>query len=137
MIKLSLCGFCESKRGIHFYGFSVASVSGRRARVTFDYEATENDELTLVTGQIIDDVTDEDVGWCKGFIDGKTGLFPNNFVEFISDPEKPPPPEELKPSKGKREFLIKNPNSILKRVPIFIFKSLRLANIICLGFSDF
>lgn len=75
----------------------VASVSGRRARVTFEYKATENDELDLDVGQIIEDVTDEDEGWCKGFLDGKTGLFPNNFVEFITGET----PSHSKPTKGK------------------------------------
>lgn len=80
-----------------FLQLFVASVSGRRARVTFEYKATENDELDLDVGQIIEDVTDEDEGWCKGFLDGKTGLFPNNFVEFITGET----PSHSKPTKGK------------------------------------
>ena len=58
---------------------------GREAKVRFDYEKVEVDELNLQVGDIIKNVTavpDVD-GWCEGEIDGKRGMFPSNFVEFL------------------------------------------------------
>ncbi|XP_032235315.1 SH3 domain-containing kinase-binding protein 1 [Nematostella vectensis] len=59
--------------------------SSRRARVTFEYEAAEPDELSLQIDDIIEDIVDEDVGWARGDLNGKKGLFPVNFVDFIEN----------------------------------------------------
>ena len=56
---------------------------GRTARVTFNYVAEQEDELSLEVGAIIRNIKDVDVGWCQGELNGKTGLFPNNFVEEV------------------------------------------------------
>lgn len=32
-------------------------------------------------GEIITDVEDADTGWCKGSLNGKIGMFPDNFVK--------------------------------------------------------
>ncbi|XP_038853440.1 SH3 domain-containing kinase-binding protein 1-like isoform X2 [Salvelinus namaycush] len=50
------------------------------AVVEFDYEAQQEDELSLRVGDIIVKVTKDDGGWWKGEIDGRRGLFPDNFV---------------------------------------------------------
>jgi Variant SH3 domain len=47
----------------------------------FDYEAKEDDELTLVAGDIITNVQPVSDGWCKGILRGKEGMFPDNFVK--------------------------------------------------------
>ena len=41
------------------------------------------DELTLVEGEIITIVSRviEDAGWWRGELDGKVGVFPDNFVK--------------------------------------------------------
>ena len=43
-------------------------------------------------------------GWCKGTLNGKTGVFPDNFVEKVeapppakAAPAKPPPPKMAPP----------------------------------------
>ncbi|KAL9968627.1 hypothetical protein ACROYT_G020739 [Oculina patagonica] len=56
----------------------------RRARVTFSYKPEQDDELALEVGDIITNVVDVDVGWCEGELNGKKGVFPNNFVEEMS-----------------------------------------------------
>lgn len=60
----------------------------RRARVTFSYKPEQDDELTLEVGEIITNIVDVDVGWCEGELNGKKGMFPNNFVEMISASEE-------------------------------------------------
>ncbi|XP_050450133.1 SH3 domain-containing kinase-binding protein 1-like isoform X3 [Cataglyphis hispanica] len=54
-------------------------------RVLFPYEAANEDELTLVEGDIITLLSKDapDKGWWKGELRGQVGLFPDNFVEII------------------------------------------------------
>ncbi|XP_024877640.1 SH3 domain-containing kinase-binding protein 1-like [Temnothorax curvispinosus] len=54
-------------------------------RVLFPYEAANEDELTLVEGDIITLFSKDalDKGWWKGELRGQVGLFPDNFVEVI------------------------------------------------------
>ena len=54
--------------------------------VLFPYTAQEEDELSLKEGQLITIITKdcEDEGWWKGEIEGKVGLFPDNFVKRVS-----------------------------------------------------
>ncbi|GMR53493.1 hypothetical protein PMAYCL1PPCAC_23688, partial [Pristionchus mayeri] len=55
------------------------------ARVTFDYEAQHEDELSLKVGQIVWVVNKRttDSGWYEGEVDGRRGLFPDNFVTLM------------------------------------------------------
>lgn len=59
----------------------------RTARVTFSYVAEQEDELSLEVGDIITNIVDVDVGWCEGELNGKKGVFPNNFVEEVVAPD--------------------------------------------------
>ncbi|XP_076373762.1 SH3 domain-containing kinase-binding protein 1-like isoform X3 [Tachypleus tridentatus] len=69
-------------------------------RVLFSYEAQNEDELTINENDIITIVTKdlEDKGWWKGELNGKIGVFPDNFVEIIRVDEthskKPDRPEK-------------------------------------------
>lgn len=62
-----------------------------KARVLYDYEPTQPDELKLVTGELIYilDKNLEDEGWWKGesLSTGEVGVFPDNFVEQINEPQ--------------------------------------------------
>ena len=57
---------------------------GRTARVTFSYKAEQEDELSLEVGDIVKNIVDVDLGWCEGELNGKKGMFPNNFVEEMT-----------------------------------------------------
>lgn len=46
----------------------------------FDYQAQHDDELTICVGEIITNIRKEDGGWWEGQINGRRGLFPDNFV---------------------------------------------------------
>ena len=50
-------------------------------KVVYDYAPENDDELPLKTGDVIV-VTDKFIcdGWWEGTCNGKTGVFPNNFV---------------------------------------------------------
>lgn len=48
--------------------------------VQFDYIAQEIDELSIKKGDIIKDVVPKEDGWYEGILNGKRGVFPDNFV---------------------------------------------------------
>ncbi|CAI5684960.1 CD2-associated protein isoform X2 [Oreochromis niloticus] len=58
--------------------------------VEYDYDALHDDELTLRPGDIIKNVRYiEEDGWMEGDLNGKRGLFPDNFVkELKKDPKE-------------------------------------------------
>ncbi|VTJ69692.1 Hypothetical predicted protein [Marmota monax] len=97
-------------------------------RTLFAYEGTNEDELSFKEGEIIHLISKEtgEAGWWKGELNGKEGVFPDNFAVQINEldkdfpnkvrlshasmtkkPKKPPPPAkgpdektlEQKPSK--------------------------------------
>ncbi|KAJ1652841.1 hypothetical protein IWQ61_006911 [Dispira simplex] len=51
--------------------------------VLFDYEQQDADELTLMTGEIVE-VFKEIEGWYQGEKNGVQGIFPANFVRLLS-----------------------------------------------------
>lgn len=63
----------------------VILVAVSKARVIFNYIPTQPDELQLQIDDIINvlDKNLEDDGWWKGELNGRVGVFPDNFVEEI------------------------------------------------------
>ncbi|OCT94177.1 hypothetical protein XELAEV_18011843mg [Xenopus laevis] len=71
-------------------------------KVLFPYEAMNEDELAIREGDIVSVLNKEcvDVGWWEGELNGKKGVFPDNFVKLLPPdfekelhrPKKPPPP---------------------------------------------
>ncbi|PKY39821.1 hypothetical protein RhiirA4_453080 [Rhizophagus irregularis] len=55
------------------------------AKVEYDYEAKEPDELSLNVNDIIT-VLEQNGGWWKGDLNGKSGIFPANHVKLIEVP---------------------------------------------------
>ncbi|XP_069493207.1 SH3 domain-containing kinase-binding protein 1 isoform X2 [Ambystoma mexicanum] len=71
-------------------------------KVLFPYEAQNEDELSIREGDTVAVINKDcvDAGWWEGEVNGRRGMFPDNFVkllpsEFERDmnrPKKPPPP---------------------------------------------
>ncbi|XP_066555146.1 SH3 domain-containing kinase-binding protein 1 isoform X3 [Amia ocellicauda] len=69
-------------------------------KVIFPYEAQNEDELSIKEGEIVVIISKEcaDAGWWMGELNGKQGVFPDNFVKLLAPdvekerPKKPPPP---------------------------------------------
>ncbi|RWS09848.1 SH3 domain-containing kinase-binding protein 1-like protein [Dinothrombium tinctorium] len=75
-----------------------------QAKVLFAYEAQNDDELTIKEGDVITIISKEieDQGWWKGELNGKIGVFPDNFVELIKMPSQEEltlPPRLKKPER--------------------------------------
>ena len=60
-----------------------------KAKVVYEYKAENPDELYLNVGDVIVvlDQNLEDMGWWKGDLNGKIGVFPDNFVELMPSEE--------------------------------------------------
>nr|XP_046228586.1 CD2-associated protein isoform X2 [Scatophagus argus] len=55
----------------------------RQCKVLFDYQPANDDELELKSGDIIDITEEVEEGWWSGNLNGKSGLFPSNFVKEL------------------------------------------------------
>lgn len=50
--------------------------------VEYDYDAVHDDELTIRVGEIIRNVKKlQEEGWLEGELNGRRGMFPDNFVK--------------------------------------------------------
>lgn len=65
----------------------------------FDYQAQHDDELTISVGEVITNIRKEDGGWWEGQINGRRGLFPDNFVREIKKDMKKDPLSNKAPEK--------------------------------------
>ncbi|XP_035696465.1 protein amalgam-like isoform X1 [Branchiostoma floridae] len=69
----------------------AADKRGRRyARVMYPYLAQEGNELCLEVGDVIEVLEGDSGGWCLGYLSGDVGLFPSNYVKFLSSNEGRP-----------------------------------------------
>eukprot|EP01121_Diplochlamys_sp_Union-15-3_P015751 TRINITY_DN525_c0_g1_i7.p1 TRINITY_DN525_c0_g1~~TRINITY_DN525_c0_g1_i7.p1 ORF type:complete len:448 (-),score=108.04 TRINITY_DN525_c0_g1_i7:57-1400(-) len=62
-------------------------------RCLYDYDATEDNELSFKEGEILVLIDKDETGWWEGRKEnGKVGIFPSNFVEIIGAEGKPTTP---------------------------------------------
>ncbi|KAL8173180.1 UNVERIFIED_CONTAM: hypothetical protein K2H54_041720 [Gekko kuhli] len=55
--------------------------------VEYDYDAVHDDELTIRVGEVLRNVKRlEEEGWLEGELNGKRGVFPDNFVKASASP---------------------------------------------------
>ncbi|XP_018103764.1 rho guanine nucleotide exchange factor 7 S homeolog isoform X7 [Xenopus laevis] len=72
-------------------------------RAKFNFQQTNEDELSFNKGDIIHVTRQEDGGWWEGTHSGKTGWFPSNYVREVKSSEKPVSPKSTtlkSPPKG-------------------------------------
>lgn len=55
-----------------------------KARVLYDYQAGDNDEITLAEGEQVEILKEDPNGWFMVRKGGSSGLFPGNYLEKIS-----------------------------------------------------
>ena len=61
-------------------------LTASEAVVMYDYSARKDDELTLRVGDIICNIVKMDGGWWQGVLNGRKGVFPDNFVKVKRKP---------------------------------------------------
>ncbi|TGZ77370.1 hypothetical protein EX30DRAFT_323688 [Ascodesmis nigricans] len=61
---------------------AAAQPAGPSAVALYDYEATEDNEISFPEGAVITDIQFPDEDWWAGVYKGKEGLFPANYVEL-------------------------------------------------------
>uniref|UniRef100_A0A8C6SHJ6 Rho GTPase activating protein 26 n=1 Tax=Neogobius melanostomus TaxID=47308 RepID=A0A8C6SHJ6_9GOBI len=63
---------------------SPGSISGRKARALYACKAEHDSELSFIAGTIFENVhVSREPGWLEGTLGGRTGLIPENYVEFL------------------------------------------------------
>ncbi|KAK7926322.1 hypothetical protein WMY93_008632, partial [Mugilogobius chulae] len=63
---------------------SPGSLSGRKARALYACKAEHDSELSFIAGTIFENVhASREPGWLEGTLGGRTGLIPENYVEFV------------------------------------------------------
>ncbi|CAG5872017.1 unnamed protein product [Menidia menidia] len=63
---------------------SPVSIAGRKALALYACKAEHDSELSFIAGTIFENVhTSREPGWLEGTLDGRTGLIPENYVEFL------------------------------------------------------
>ncbi|XP_028253449.1 CD2-associated protein [Parambassis ranga] len=53
----------------------------RQCKVLFEYQPQNEDELELKVGEVLEIIEEVEEGWWNGLLNGKSGLFPSNFVK--------------------------------------------------------
>uniref|UniRef100_A0A7N9AWG8 Rho guanine nucleotide exchange factor 7 n=1 Tax=Mastacembelus armatus TaxID=205130 RepID=A0A7N9AWG8_9TELE len=59
-------------------------------KARFNFQQTNEDELTFTKGDIINVTRQEEGGWWEGMLNGKTGWFPSNYVREVKGSGSPP-----------------------------------------------
>ncbi|XP_055007387.1 rho guanine nucleotide exchange factor 7a isoform X3 [Boleophthalmus pectinirostris] len=88
-----------------FRSLDMSENSGQQllVKARFNFQQTNEDELTFNKGDIINVTRQEEGGWWEGTLNGKTGWFPSNYVREVkgSDKQVSPKSGTLKsPPKG-------------------------------------
>uniref|UniRef100_A0A665USX0 Rho guanine nucleotide exchange factor 7-like n=1 Tax=Echeneis naucrates TaxID=173247 RepID=A0A665USX0_ECHNA len=88
-----------------FRSLDMSENSGQQllVKARFNFQQTNEDELTFTKGDIIGVTRQEEGGWWEGTLNGRTGWFPSNYVREVkgSDKQVSPKSGTLKsPPKG-------------------------------------
>uniref|UniRef100_A0A669FA15 Rho guanine nucleotide exchange factor (GEF) 7a n=1 Tax=Oreochromis niloticus TaxID=8128 RepID=A0A669FA15_ORENI len=88
-----------------FRSLDMSENSGQQllVKARFNFQQTNEDELTFAKGDFISVTRQEEGGWWEGTLNGKTGWFPSNYVREVkgSDKQVSPKSGTLKsPPKG-------------------------------------
>ncbi|XP_037542124.1 rho guanine nucleotide exchange factor 7a [Nematolebias whitei] len=73
-----------------FRSLDMSENSGQQllVKARFNFQQTNEDELTFNKGDIINVTRQEEGGWWEGMLNGKTGWFPSNYVRDVKGSEK-------------------------------------------------
>ncbi|XP_030242957.1 SH3 domain-containing kinase-binding protein 1 isoform X3 [Drosophila navojoa] len=106
-------------------------------RVEFPYAPQNEDELELKVDDIINIISMElpDKGWWKGELNGKVGVFPDNFVKLLTPSEAPLPPPRPRPRTRRAGAAGPGAGAVPQRGGSFEFLGARMASFITTIFA--
>ena len=71
---------------------SVVAIK-KSARVLYSFQATTEEDISIVENEIVEIREEEDNGWCRGVNSkGEEGYFPSSYVQVLSRPSTPGSP---------------------------------------------
>ncbi|KAI8488386.1 hypothetical protein Bbelb_339820 [Branchiostoma belcheri] len=98
-IDLTVGSRARSGSVLHHGGVLPQGCRSRRfAKAVYSYSAMEENELHLEIDDVIEVLEGEDGGWCLGYLRGRIGLFPSNYVTFLPAGEASKMTEDLYPN---------------------------------------
>ncbi|XP_019578388.2 SH3 domain-containing protein 19 isoform X2 [Rhinolophus sinicus] len=62
---------------------SALALKGRKAKALYDFHGENEDELSFKAGDIITELESVDDDWMSGELMGKSGIFPQNYVQVL------------------------------------------------------
>ena len=66
------------------------SSAKKMATVLYSFQATTEEDISIVEGEIVEIKEEEDNGWCWGVnLKGDEGYFPSSYVQLVSRPSTP------------------------------------------------
>ncbi|XP_028291486.1 rho guanine nucleotide exchange factor 7a isoform X3 [Gouania willdenowi] len=85
-----------------FRSLDMSENSGQQflVKARFNFQQTNEDELTFAKGDIISVSRQEDGGWWEGSLSGRTGWFPSNYVREVKGSVSPKSGTLKSPPKG-------------------------------------
>ncbi|KAI5951398.1 hypothetical protein KGF54_004472 [Candida jiufengensis] len=87
-----------------------------KVKAIFDYKSDYEDDLPFATGQIITITAIENDEWYTGEYDGKTGMFPKNFVEVLVAPTIPNSNRPVKKHEPENEVKEPEPTPVVTKL---------------------
>uniref|UniRef100_A0AAX7TKH0 Osteoclast-stimulating factor 1 n=1 Tax=Astatotilapia calliptera TaxID=8154 RepID=A0AAX7TKH0_ASTCA len=87
--QLKMCSVCVCESVIMD---DMSENSGQQllVKARFNFQQTNEDELTFAKGDFISVTRQEEGGWWEGMLNGKTGWFPSNYVRESGTLKSPP-----------------------------------------------
>ena len=61
------------------------TTNSKRCKVLFSYQPAHEDELELKVEDVVEFLGEVEDGWWRGAVNGRSGVFPSNFVEMVSN----------------------------------------------------
>uniref|UniRef100_A0A3Q3FVX9 Rho guanine nucleotide exchange factor (GEF) 7a n=1 Tax=Labrus bergylta TaxID=56723 RepID=A0A3Q3FVX9_9LABR len=85
-----------------FRSLDMSENSGQQllVKARFNFQQTNEDELTFDKGDIISVTRQEDGGWWEGLLNGRSGWFPSNYVREVKGSVSPKSGTLKSPPKG-------------------------------------
>jgi hypothetical protein len=62
----------------------------KRAKVLYQYDATDETQMTIYENEILEVTDTSNEEWWKGRVGNRDGWFPVSYVEVIKEPMAPP-----------------------------------------------